>query len=548
MKCCPALLLSLLGLGVGHSRAQTVTGPQGQPQGGVLHADTFPGADIVARTMAAYKSVAGAAGKPTPNALVLLAPGNRYIVSTKYIHPNAVTYPYITAPDLDCQGSEIHFQGVRDLEAFVVLARNGGNTGSGAIRNCRLTFGDPGAHIRWEGSTFFKWLNDSVNFTGPSRGIDMVNVNSPVFGSATTGTYFEENVLNFVQISPGSGVGSCALTMRQDPTLANNGSFFYNFLYGWHLDGDGSQGNTGGGICMETSPSRSVPGINAFGNDVEIHLNGGLPVFQLGNNTFFTRAHVSLTGEVNAGNAFAAMVHGPNSLFIARAGDMSATGGWNYSFQDGAHADQIQWLNAEVNIGGDAFPEPGFTVPGFEVNGSNRHLLGYLLSNSTHTLALLPANSGYCNDYGPESTWFRMQTSHAGPGQTILENNLPGAPRTNVMDVTANTCKGVLFGRGYHDQTKDAMFPSFATDAAFHSMAVVPYAPRSTGIVHEDAWFDLGNGTLKHYIRGFDEVESHYKADGSGEVTGTKLTGTCTYAAGAAVTFHIVNGLIVSCN
>ncbi|SEB40546.1 hypothetical protein SAMN05443244_0316 [Terriglobus roseus] len=502
-----------------------------------MYADSFDGADICAKIANAFASVAGTASAPAASARVVLSPNQSYTCSNPLVVPNGYSAPYIYAPELDGMNSTITYTG-SDPEGVKVLARNGGPNGSGEIVHLALNMATAGSSIRWESSTFFTWMDVQLRFNGSTRGLDMVNVNAPAFGG---GGYFERNRIYLTDI--GGTADTVAVTRRQDPSLAGGGSFFYNDYNFRHVSDEGFT------IFNQEATSTAFP---VFDNAslYKIGVNGCGTIFNLADSTIMSRGNVILTGENSGcGVSYAVFMHGQNSLFD-ETGQQSVTG-FGYGFDTGAKESQVQWNGGLVNGLADALPN-AILFQAEETNNSTNQSLGWVALGGSYNKVLLPNNEGGCSDLLNNvraAPYFRFQQRKTSFGYPVIETNPndTAALLTNVMDFTP-ICKGMMFGAGYHDDNTPAMYPAGNPDIATHSLTLVPYTAASANVVHEDGWVDAGSGNLIHYIRGFDEAETHLDVSGAVTATGTKLTGSCTYSPGAAVTFHVVNGAITSCN
>ncbi len=494
---------------------------------GRIFADAADGTDMGAKINAAITSQAG-----KPNTYIETAPNMVYVYTTP------IVYPSRQVVDLECHGSTLRYTGT-DLEGIKVLSRNGGPNTSGGFHHCRLEFATPSSHIRWESSTFFHWDRVTISFeSGLSNGVDMVNVNSAAFGGG--GGYFEENLVDLVHINAAPSPGSCAITMRHDPSLLNGGSFFYDRYI---LDADSIAGTSL--ICTQTSHAAGSKELRTDGSIFLIHLNGGGSAFNIAANTSVVRGTVVLAGECNTGPCNAVTVHSTGTFH--NDGTNYATGWPANDFQDGAFQDQIIFGNGLDGSMTDAFPFGGTKFRASESYNANREELGVAKLDGNYNMFLLANHEGTCseitNNAGSLAGFFRIQQRETHFGFPVEQDNKTSSyPRYNLMDATP-VCHGLLFGKGFHDQSAPAQYPSntFGTpDITAHALTVISNTPATGKTAHEFGVKDKPGGSA---IVEYTLNQSLYEDDNKGHA-GTAFTGDCAPAA----TIHVVNGRIVGCN
>ena len=128
-------------------------------------ADQFPGAELGAKVLAAFASMAGTAENATQNAIVKLSPGATYTATTTIELPRSNAAPYIMWPVLDCQGATINSTVTGATPVITVHGRaENESTSHTSLVNCIINRADPnGPVVQSNNAKGFYMANTMLN-------------------------------------------------------------------------------------------------------------------------------------------------------------------------------------------------------------------------------------------------------------------------------------------------------------------------------------------------------------------------------------------------
>jgi hypothetical protein len=507
--------------------AQTLGTASPQSINGRLFADGFPGADEGARINAALSS----AGSSVSSVVIDLKPGLVYPISTILQIASRPAWPTI-----DCHGSTLQATPALSGRAMAVVAgqnaQQPGETG-GPFINCR--FDSNGVKldslVQVNGRLGVLWEHNFFEGKGTTAAcVKMVNTNTAGGPGYTEGWGFIWN-----------GFSGCTDDIALHRGAGGADSFDYGWIYGTHFQLAGGQH----GIHVFGDEGHGAITLQGLSGAVNVNTAGGpgeVDTLLIDNGSTVASSSLGSHGENTGGNTWYD-VRGVASVNCEGINTRASSG----------------LIGAQCTMSNAVIPDKmGNPRPQTATFTSESGPLGRAQIRSEFDIL----GGQQLKFYGGDEGGAREQQ---GITQFKLLRSMTSGSHTEVKDravlSSGNLCwepngNGVMFGGNWCDEGTPARNTApqptgqyGAPDIAAHNLEIISPRTVPSSLPYALGWKTPTESPVVEYsTRPFTESDLSSGAP----ITGTPFTGACTYstAAGAAltVTFHVINGRIVSCN
>jgi hypothetical protein len=346
-----------------------------------------------------------------------------------------------------------------------------------------------------------------------------------------------------------NGWGGCTDGLAFHVGVGGTDSFDYGWLIGnhWQLAAGQSglhiYGDEGHGIINEQ-------GLHVSGNTNTAGGGSKSNTILVDSGSSISSSYVDLAGEDTGGNGF----------YDVNGKTYSLTGSIHSRASSGLINGASIGSPMAVNMGKGMVNEIASSDTVDEVGPYGRsQLLSHIHQNSGQFWRFYGANGTSPEEWGTSAfKLLNCATSSTHPSAfdpaVLCKPALYWAPALYNQISSSAPVSALFAGAGWGEEGTGAVQNAVpksiygSPDIAAHIFGVVQPIVNTTANAREYEIGDLNNAKRLYEAMQNDNLHVINKSSTGTVTEGDAFTGACSYAAGSAVTFHIVNGRIVSCN